>query len=311
MNKPRHIVAFSGGKDSSALAIYLHNPERWRRSLGKSSNEQRSPLKSAEYVFCDTGTELAETYDYLDRLEAYLGTPIHRLRANVPPSAPNESDKTPFDHYLELYGGFLPSPNVRWCTRMLKLKPFEDYIGENPVISYVGIRADEGEWRIDPKTRRKYFQHRKGYISTKPNITTVFPFIEDGLVKSDIYRILEDSGVGYPDYYSWRSRSGCYFCFFQRKSEWVGLLENHPELYERAKSYEKFDSEKGERFTWSDAESLEELSDPERVADIKQRTKKREAQLRKRQTNVTLMEQFFDEIRDLEDNSTGCNICHL
>jgi len=311
MNKPRHIVAFSGGKDSSALAIYLHNPERWRRSLGKSSNEHRSPLKSAEYVFCDTGTELAETYDYLDRLEAYLGTPIHRLRANVPPSGPNEPDKTPFDHYLELYGGFLPSPNVRWCTRMLKLKPFEDYIGENPVISYVGIRADEGEWRIDPKTRRKYFQHRKGYISTKPNITTVFPFIEDGLVKSDIYRILEDSGVGYPDYYSWRSRSGCYFCFFQRKSEWVGLLENHPELYERAKSYEKFDSEKGERFTWSDAESLEELSDPERVADIKQRTKKREAQLRKRQTNVTLMEQFFDEVRDLEDNSTGCNICHL
>ncbi len=187
MNEPRHIVAFSGGKDSSALAIYLHNPDRWRRVLGKSCTSHRSPLEEAEYVFCDTGTELAETYDYLDRLEAYLGRPIHRLRANVPPSRPGEHDKTPFDHFLELYGGFLPSPNVRWCTRVLKLKPFEDYIAEDPVISYVGIRADEGEWRIDKKTRQKYFQHRKGYISTKPNITTVFPFIEDGLEKADIY----------------------------------------------------------------------------------------------------------------------------
>lgn len=311
MNDPRHIVAFSGGKDSSALAIYLHDPERWRKVLGKPITPHRPPLTEAEYVFCDTGTELAETYDYLDRLEAYIGSPIHRLRASVPPSGPNEPDKSPFDHYLELYGGFLPSPNVRWCTRLLKLKPFEDYIGESPVVSYVGIRGDEGEWRVDPKTRRKYFQHRKGYISTKPNITTVFPFIEDGLVKADIYRILEDSGVGYPEYYRWRSRSGCYFCFFQRKSEWVGLMENHPELYERAKAYEKVDLEDGERFTWSDDESLEELSAPERVADIKCRTKKREEQLRSNRTNLTLMEQFFDEVRDLEDSSTGCNICHL
>lgn len=311
MTEPRNIVAFSGGKDSSALAIYLHDPERWRKVLGKSSTHHRPPLEKVEYVFCDTGTELTETYDYLDRLEAYLGHPIHRLRASVPPSGPDEPEKSPFDHYLELYGGFLPSPNVRWCTRLLKLKPFEDYIGDHPVISYVGIRADEGEWRVDRKTRQKYFEHRKGYISTKPNITTVFPFIEDDLVKDDIYRILEDSGVGYPEYYNWRSRSGCYFCFFQRRSEWVGLLENHPDLFERAKAYEKVDPENGERFTWSDAESLEELSEPERIADIKHRTKMREKQLRSKRGNLTLMEQFFDEVRDMEDSSTGCNICHL
>jgi len=311
MNEHRHIVAFSGGKDSSALAIYLHNPERWRKALGKSIPDERPPLEEVEYVFCDTGTELTETYDYLDRLEAYLGHPIHRLQAKVPPSAHGEPDKSPFDHYLELFGGFLPSPSVRWCTRLLKLKPFEDYIGEDPVISYVGIRADEGEWRVDPKTRRKHFQQRKGYISTKSNITTVFPFIEDGLVKSDVYRILNDSGVGYPEYYNWRSRSGCYFCFFQRKSEWVGLLENHPDLYERAKAYEKTDQENGERFTWSNVESLEELATPERVADIKERTQKRKEKLRSQRSDLTLIEQFFDEVRDMEDSSTGCNICHL
>jgi len=311
MTEPRNIVAFSGGKDSSALAIYLHDPDRWRKVLGKSCSAERPPLIKVEYVFCDTGTELAETYEYLDRLEAYLGCPIHRLRPNVPPSSPNEPDKTPFDHYLELYGGFLPSPNVRWCTRMLKLKPFEDYIGDDPVVSYVGIRADEGEWRIAPKTRRKYFQHRKGYISTKSNIKTVFPFIEDGLVKSDIYRVLEDSGVGRPEYYHWRSRSGCYFCFFQRKSEWIGLLENHPDLYEQAMAYEKIDPEKGERFTWSNVESLKELAMPERIAEIKHQVIQRKESLRRNRNNMTLIEQFFDENRDLENDDTGCNICHL
>jgi len=311
MTSHRHIVAFSGGKDSSALAIYLHNPARWRRVLGTYGLPPRAPLTDAEYVFCDTGTELAETYDYLDRLEAYLGRPIQRLCASVPPSKPGEPDKTPFDHYLQLYGGFLPSPQKRWCTHMLKLKPFEDFIGESPVISYVGIRADEGQWRVNPETQQKYFQHRKGYISTKPNITTAFPFIEDGLVKEDIYRILNDSGVGHPDYYRWRSRSGCYFCFFQRKSEWVGLLENHPDLYKQTMAYEKFDPETGEKFNWSDTESLKDLSKPERIAEIKRRTEERKNRLRKNRSNLTLMEQFFDEVRDLEDDSTGCNICHL
>lgn len=290
----RHIVAFSGGKDSSALAIYLHDPERWRRALGKRGLSPRPPLERAEYAFCDTGTELQETYDYLDRLEAYLGRPIQRLKASVPPG------ETPFDHYLKLYRGFLPSPQMRWCTRKLKLEPFEVYVGDDPVVSYVGIRADED---------------REGYISTKPNITTVFPFKEDGLIKEDIYRILEDSGVGRPEYYRWRSRSGCYFCFFQRKSEWVGLLENHPDMFEKAKAYEKTDGL--ERFTWDDRESLDELSDPARIGEIKERTAERMERLRAQRQGRTLMARYFpesqllDEVRDLEDNSVGCNICHL
>lgn len=297
MPEPRHVVAFSGGKDSSALAVYLHDPERWRRALGKTGLPERPPLERPEYVFCDTGTELEETYDYLDRLEAYLGVPIQRLSADAPPG------ETPFDHYLKLYRGFLPSPQMRWCTRKLKLEPYERYIGDDPIISYVGIRADEGD--------------RVGYISTKPNIQTVFPFKEDGIVKEDVYRILEDSGLGRPDYYRWRSRSGCYFCFFQRKSEWVGLLENHPDLFEAAKAYEKLDPDSGTRFTWSSVESLDELADPERVAEIKRRTAERLARASNTPKGRTLLAQMFpesgllDEARDLEDATAGCNICHI
>lgn len=284
----RHIVAFSGGKDSSALAVYLHDPERWRRVLGKTGLPERPPLTDAEYVFCDTGTELDETYEYLGLLEAYLGTPIQRLAAEAPPG------QTPFDHHLQLYGGLLPSSQMRWCTRKLKLEPYERYVGEGEVVSYVGIRADED---------------REGYLSTKPNITSVFPFKEDGIVKDDVYRILSESGVGMPSYYDWRSRSGCYFCFYQRRSEWVGLMENHPDLFERAKTYERTDGP--DRYTWSDAESLDELAEPERVAEIKRRTAERAARLQAQRPNVTLLEQFFDEVRDAEDDGAGCSICHL
>ena len=44
---------------------------------------------------------------------------------------------------LKVFGGFLPSSNMRWCTKMLKLKPFEEYVGDDSVRMYVGIRADE------------------------------------------------------------------------------------------------------------------------------------------------------------------------
>lgn len=95
----------------------------------------------------------------------------------------------------------------------------------------------------------------------------MFPFKEDGIRLRDVERILDKAGIGLPEYYKWRSRSGCYFCFFQRKSEWVALAKEHPELFESAKAYEKLDRETGERYTWSRGETLEELIN--RAADIR------------------------------------------
>jgi len=84
-------------------------------------------------------------------------------------------------------------------------------------------------------------------------VETIFPFIEDGIDKDGVLRILEDAGIGLPNYYSWRSRSGCYFCFYQTRGEWKSLKEKHPDLFEKAKSYEKND------FTWREGESLDEV----------------------------------------------------
>lgn len=263
---PRHILSLSGGKDSTALAIYM-----------------KSRVPQMEYMFCDTGEELAETYAYLDKLEAFLGKEIKRLNPD-----------RPFQHYLKLYRQVLPDPQTRWCTRMLKIKPFEREIGDDPTIMYVGIRADE--------------PHRKGYIVTsKSNIVPHYPFIEDNIRLADVNRILKESGLGPPEYYSWRSRSGCYFCFYQQRIEWVGLLENHSDLYWKAASFEKVDSLTGEKFTWVQGESLKELASPERVAAIKREHRTRMENTAKQHKNASLKTVLSDSAPDVE----GCTICHL
>src|SRR5208282_533341 len=81
--------------------------------------------------------------------------------------------------------------------------------------------------------------------------------------------------IGLPKYYEWRSRSGCYFCFFQQRREWVGLLEKHPELFKKAMEYEKVDPVTGIAYTWVQGESLAELAKPERVAQIKEEYERR------------------------------------
>jgi 3'-phosphoadenosine 5'-phosphosulfate sulfotransferase (PAPS reductase)/FAD synthetase len=261
----RHIVNLSGGKDSTALAIFL-----------------RDKLPQVEYLFCDTHKELPETYEYLDRLAAYLGRPIIKLNA-----------QRGFDHWLDMYGGMLPSARVRWCTRKLKIEPFEAYVGGDTIWSYVGIRADEA---------------RSGYVSTKPNIHPVFPFKEFGLGLADVERLLESSGLGLPSYYEWRQRSGCTFCFFQRSGEWVGLKERHPELFEEAKAYEN--ERGGERFYWRQRESLAELERPERVAQIKAQHSIRLEQERRQRPDRPLID-LVGAALDAEDDDQGCDICHL
>jgi hypothetical protein len=263
----RHILSLSGGKDSTALAIYM-----------------RDRVPGMEYVFCDTAKELRETYEYLDRLEAYLCKPIVRLKQS--------SDA--FDRLLEIRRGYLPSPQMRWCTELLKIRPFERYVGDDPVINYVGIRADE---------------NRKGYISHKQNITARYPFVEDGIRKADVMRILDESGLGLPAYYEWRSRSGCYFCFFQQRIEWVGLLENHPDLYEQASNYEKTEADAGKRYTWVARESLQELASPERVAQIK---REHEARLRN-EAERCAGRSLADILADDDDagGERACLICDL
>jgi hypothetical protein len=270
--EPRYLLGLSGGKDSAALALYMQ--DKYPEIHDK-----------IEYFFSDTGAELKECYEYLQRLEAYLGKEIVRL-----------SSERNFEHWMLMNNTLLPSPQIRWCTKYMKIKPFEKFVGQDTVVSYVGIRADE---------------NRQGYLSQKPNIKTVFPFIEDGLVREDIFQILEDS-IGIPEYYEWRSRSGCFFCFFQRQDEWLGLSERHPELYEEAKKIEqsvrtKWDWKDGETeagrvgYTWNSQGSLDEIVERAKLK------RDQEGVITTDRAPLRWQEEFKRSPEDEDDE--GCTIC--
>ena len=275
----RHILGISGGRDSAALAVWMR---------------QNRPDLNLEYFFTDTGKELPEVYDFLDRLEGFLGKPIARLNPD-----------RDFDFWLQEYGNFLPSPRTRWCTRQLKLRPLEQWLRADleagqVVHSYVAIRADEPS--------------REGYQSTHENMLVHLPLREAGIDRRGVIELLESAGVGEPAYYQWRSRSGCTFCFFQQKIEWVRLMREHPSAFEDASKYEKTAQANGSPFTWSQGESLEELARPTRVHAIELDFDKRQARFRAKRPRNPLAnkesEPSIDDIFGLDEASSSCVICH-
>lgn len=277
----RHVLGLSGGKDSAALAVYMR---------------QHYPELELEYFFTDTGKELPEVYEFLGRLEGFLGKTIKRLNP----------DRT-FDFWLREYGHYLPSAGTRWCTRQLKLLPFRQWVrpalaAGHKITSYVAIRADE--------------DHRQGFAPTQDGLKVVYPFREGRIDKQGVLELLSSSGLGLPKYYDWRSRSGCTFCFFQQKIEWVNLRRTHPEAFEEAKRYEKSALEHGSPFTWSHGESLSDLERPERIAQIEEDfAARRLREKRRKPVNPLRPIRFVEptDIDDLFDEDEGggaCLVCH-
>ncbi len=275
----RHVLGLSGGRDSAALAVFMR---------------QNYPNLQIDYFFTDTGKELPEVYEFLGILEGFLGKSILRLNPT-----------RDFDFWLRQYNNFLPSPQTRWCTRQMKLMPFEQWIkpilaNGDIVISYVAIRSDEN--------------HREGYISKQNNLIIKIPFREHSIDKAGVIEILEASGVGLPKYYDWRSRSGCTFCFFQQKIEWVHLKRVHPDAFEEAKAYEKSALEHGSPFTWSQGESLFDLEKPERIAQIeKDFEERRKRELSRRPLNPLRPNNLEIDIDDLfldDEGGGACLACH-
>jgi len=282
MSETKHILGLSGGKDSAALAVHMN---------------KKYPDLNIEYFFTDTRYELKETYDFLNKLKTRLNKPIHYI-----------NPRNSFDYFMKKYNNFLPSPTARWCTIEMKLKSMEAWLkpaldAGQEIITYVGIRYDE--------------RGRIGYKPTNNLIKAKFPFIEDCIDKEGVMEILDSSGLGLPDYYKWRSRSGCTFCFFQRRSEWIGLKENNPSAWEHAKSLEKQATDNASAFTWIKDMPLTELEKPEVIAKVKEQHKQQLEKLKLKkdkqiQNNPFLKGEDIDveENLALDDVSSSCLICH-
>ena len=254
--KEHHILALSGGKDSTALAFFI-------------KENMPEIFEKLEFVFSDTQCELPETYDYLNKIEIFLNKTIKKI-------LPEKS----FEYLMQTHG-YLPSPIKRWCTVELKAKPFEKYInnlfktGIEIVYLYMGIRADE------PK-RIKYGKYKD------KRIKEVYPFVDFGWNKKDIINILYEIGIGMPKYYDWSNRSGCYFCPFQTKMNWINLYENHPDLFMKAKRYEDERNKKTEfkKVGWNMDMLLEDMIKPENIKKIKDSHHKRKNKTAEKSTKL-------------------------
>ena len=246
-----HILSLSGGKDSTALAFFMKEnmPEIFEKT---------------ELVFYDTGCDLPETYDYLNKIEIFLKKKITRVKP----------EKT-FEHLLTV-NRVLPSHFRRWCTVELKVRPSQKYIesklkenGYGIVNLYVGIRKDE--------------EHRKGILLIsdleKEFVKPQYPLIDNFICKNDVEKILIKNGINYPSYYNYRSRNGCYFCFYQNASDWLNLYEKHPDLFKKASDYEKFTRKGSKRiFRWNEKYYLEDMIKPENMKKIKEDSKRNKKQ---------------------------------
>jgi len=211
--RDRHVIPVSGGADSTVMAILMR---------------ELFPRTEFTYLFTDTEAEDPEIYENLARLERYLGEPIvqvHPTRGLYP--------------LIEHWGGFLPGPQSRYCTRALKLEPFEAAMESirppNGVVhSYVGLRADEAGART-------------GLVSTRDWILTHTPFIELGVGRQEVFSLL-DKTVGVPRMYQYRSRSGCVVCPFQRRAELVQSAKRYPQEWRRGAEAEKLAEQDRDRY---------------------------------------------------------------
>ena len=161
MKEILHVVALSGGKDSTALALRLAEIEP----------------QDYTYVCTPTGDELPEMFSHWRALADLLDKPILPVVGGT------------LDGLIEAQNA-LPNYRQRWCTRMLKIEPYRAWLLKQSdryerIVSYVGLRADE-EGRAG------------GAYSDIPGVEMRFPLREWGWGLSQVWKYLMQRDVSIP-----------------------------------------------------------------------------------------------------------------
>jgi len=110
------VVAFSGGKDSTALALLYPD---------------------ATPVFTDTKWEHRQVYDHIEKFERVTGRQVVKIV--------NEKYPGGIPEYIK-HSNFFPNHGARYCTDKFKIQPMNRYLSDKlPAELLIGLRADEPE----------------------------------------------------------------------------------------------------------------------------------------------------------------------
>jgi len=94
-NNQKHIVAISGGKDSTAMVLRL---------------KELNPKQEYIFLCTPTGDELPDMINHWKKLEHLLGQKIIKV-----------TNKSLYE-WIDYFDA-LPNWRQRWCTRLLKIQP--------------------------------------------------------------------------------------------------------------------------------------------------------------------------------------------
>lgn len=198
----KHIVSFSGGKDSTAMLLRMIEEN----------------MQIDEIIFCDTGKEFPDMYKHIEKVEKYIKRPITRLKA----------DKS-FDYYMFEHektrgknkghrGYGWSSGRCRWCTTLLKNNVVNNYLKKySKYVEYIGIAYDEQD-RIKNKK---------------------YPLVDWKMTEKDCLEYCYSKGFNWNGLYEHFDRVSCWCCPLKRISEYRMLYKHYPELWQELKEMDK------------------------------------------------------------------------
>lgn len=199
----KHIVQFSGGKDSTCMLLMM---------LEKG-------MQIDEIIFCDTGKEFPQMYEHIDKVEKYIGRPITRLN----------SDKS-FNYYFSEHiktkgknknckGYGWATMGIRWCTTILKQQITEKYLkSKGSYVSYIGIAYDE-EKRHDKEQRSN----------------VIHPLYNWKITEAQALQYCYSKGFDWGGLYKYFDRVSCWCCPLKSIKELRILRNQFPKLWEELK----------------------------------------------------------------------------
>ena len=203
----KHIISFSGGKDSTAMLLRMI--------------ELDYPIDIV--MFADTTLEFPEMYEWIKKIENMISHKIKIVSAN------HSWDDWFYGTFTRgnnkgRQRGFPYVVNKCWWSRDCKIVPMEKAQGVGNCV-YIGIASDEQK-----RSEAKQYKNRPNKYK--------FPLIEWGWTEQDCIKYLEQRGLNHPLNGKFK-RTGCWLCPKQSKESLKNLYIHYPDLWKMLKKYEK------------------------------------------------------------------------